>query len=235
MRPLYLSFICMLWAVAAFGQLEASIVEEFRTLSEGSQSAFVMSLPTGDSKLVKKAWAKYSKKKFKKKAKYEKGEDRMFTDDARIKDMSTNTVDLYVRTVIVGEDSLEFVLWCNLGVVYLSAKEYPDRANLARGYMQEFASLIFLDILKAREKEEKAALKLQEKAAKKQEKAIAKLAKKIEKYQEEIAKIEAKIGEVEEEKGKEEEILLEQEEAIKAQKEQIKQSQQAIQLQKKKT
>ncbi|WBM75954.1 hypothetical protein [Saprospira grandis] len=235
MRSLYLLFIALLWSAAAFGQLEASIVDEFRTLSEGSQSAFVMTLPTGDSKLVKKAWAKYSKKKFKKKAKYEKGEDRMFTDDARIKDMSTNTVDLYVRTVIVGEDSLEFVLWCNLGAVYLSAKEYPDRANLARGYMQEFASLIFLDILKAREKEEKAALKLQEKEAKKQEKAIAKLAKKIEKYQEEIAKIEAKIGEVEEEKGKEEEILLEQEEAIKAQKEQIKQSQQAIQLQKRKT
>ncbi|EJF53463.1 hypothetical protein SapgrDRAFT_1759 [Saprospira grandis DSM 2844] len=234
MRSLYLLFICMLWAAATFGQLEAEIAEEFRTLSEGSQSAFVMSLPTGDSKLVKKAWAKYSKKKFKKKAKYEKGEDRMFTDDARIKDMSTNTVDLYVRTVIVGEDSLEFVLWCNLGAVYLSGKEYPDRANLARGYMQEFASLIFLDILKAREKEEKAVLKLQEKEAKKQEKAIAKLAKKIEKYQEEIAKIEAKIGEVEEEKGKEEEVLLEQKSNIEGQEEEIKLLQKAIQLQKKK-
>ncbi|WCL82759.1 hypothetical protein PPO43_06595 [Saprospira sp. CCB-QB6] len=235
MRSLLLLIFPLLYIVPLFGQLEASINEEFRTLSEGSQSAFVMSLPTGDSKFVKKAWANYSKKKFKQKAKYEKGQDRMFTDDARIKDMSTNTVDLYVRTVIVSEDSLEFVFWCDLGAVYLSSKEYPKRANLAREYMQDFASVIFLDLLKAREKAEKAALKLQEKEAKKQEKAIVKLAKQIEKYREEIAKIEVRIGEVEEDKGKEEEVLLEQRAAIELQEEKIKETQEAIQIQKKKT
>lgn len=235
MRFLLLLIIPMLYNSPLFGQLEASIVEEFRTLSAGSQSAFVMSLPTGDSKFVKKAWANYSKKKFKKKAKYEKGQDRMFTDDARIKDMSTNTVDLYVRTVIISEDSLEFVFWCDLGAVYLSTKEYPKRANLAREYMQDFANVIFLDLLKLREKAEKSALKLQGREAKKQEKAIAKLAKQVEKYKEEIAKIEIKIAEIEEDKGKEEDVLLEQQAVIEQQKDKIKETQEAIRIQKNKT
>lgn len=72
---------------------EFKILEENRSMSKGNANALIVNLPNTSYKQVNKLWNKYLKN-FKGKMKYNRKIDEYFSDNAEIKDMSENAVDI---------------------------------------------------------------------------------------------------------------------------------------------
>ena len=95
------------------------IKEEERTMSKGQFNAYAVVIKGKKRKKVEKAWHKFLKKNCDAKSKYDKKQKLHFTDDAKIKEMSENTVDVYTSFHDMGSD-MEVVVWYDLGGAYLS-------------------------------------------------------------------------------------------------------------------
>ena len=63
-------------------------------------------------------------KNFKGKLKYNRKIDEYFSDNAEIKDMSENAVDIISKVYDNGAEGTTVAIWFNLGVTYLSSEKY---------------------------------------------------------------------------------------------------------------
>lgn len=193
-------FFLLFLAPCLSAQVEVQIREETRAMSQGSFNALVMDLPNSKRKDVESSWQNFMKKGFKGgKTKYDRRAAELFSDDVLIKEMSENTVDVYAR-VIDQTNGTQIAVWFNLGGVYLSSTQaperYPSADRLLRDFAQSVADELLEDELKVQEKLRKALekdLKSLEKDQKsevkdrrKQEDFIAKAEKEIEKIDETI-------------------------------------------------
>ncbi len=183
-------------------QQKVEISEGIHAMSKGSLNAFSMKIEAASSEFILGKWRSYIKK-YKGKTKYNKKMQEVFSDNAKIKEMSDNTIDVYARVVGSAEEgNLELLVWFNLGAIYLSSKDHPDRVPAAIQLLEDFMGVIEIDLIKNAIKEEKKSIKEEQKALKSLEKAIAKFEKIISKYEAEIEKIQQKIKLVEEDKTK---------------------------------
>jgi tetratricopeptide (TPR) repeat protein len=212
----YLLTLILLSAVISLSaQQKAEITEGLHLMSKGTYPAFSMKIESASAEFILKQWKSFIKR-YKGKTSYNKKMQEVFSDDAKLKDMSANTVDIYAR--VVGNEEkghLELLVWFNLGVNYLSTKDYPDRAQDAYELMEAFMQDIEIDLIKIAIKEEKKRLKDEEKALKKLEKTVEKYLKTIAKYEEQINEIQSKIDGVEEDKSKVSEEVEKQKTIIK--------------------
>lgn len=202
MRYLLSFFLCII-GFSLIAQQKAEVSEGLHQMSKGTYPAFGVKIEAASAEFILKKWKSFIKKKRGGKTKYNKKMQEVFSDDIKLKDMSANTVDLYAR--VVGNEEkkhLELLVWFNLGVSYLSSKEYPDRAQDAYDLLEAFMKDIEKDLLKIAIKEEEKQIKQETKALKKLEKTITKMDKKIAKCEAEIEKIKEEINEIEEDKTK---------------------------------
>lgn len=192
-------------ALLTNAQMNVSIVEENRSMSKGSFNALVLNLPGTTAKQVQKTWNKFIKD-YKGKVKYDKKTGENFSDNSIIKEMSENTVDIIGKVLEKGTEGTELTVWFNLGVTYLSSKDYPERYPAGEKVLKNFAMLVSADMIAAQLKEEEKKLKDLEDELKTLEKAKASEDANILKQQEIIAKAEANIKESEDtlEQNKEE-------------------------------
>lgn len=203
---------------ASWAQIETPITEETKSNSKGSFNALVMELPGTSTKEVNKTWSKYMKQ-FKGKTKYDRKLNEYMTDDATIKDMSDNTVDVIAKIDASGEGSVISV-WFNLGVSYLSSNDHPERYPSAEKIVKGFANLVSSDMIEAELKDAEKRLKELEDLLKKQEKEEAQRKKDIESYKATIVKMEESIKTAEgdiEQSGKDQEnskISIEEQQKI---------------------
>jgi DNA repair exonuclease SbcCD ATPase subunit len=180
-------------------QSDPKISEQIRSNSKGSFNALVMELP-GKLKsldLVEKEWKSYIKK-YKGKVSYSKKTDEIFSDDAKIKDMSENTVDIICKIVPKNADNFEVVVWYNLGVVYLSSKEFSQGIAAAEVIMKDFSKIVFLNLYKEKLKAEEAVLKGLNKELDKTQKEAKTYERNVKDFESEIVKIQKKIAETKE-------------------------------------
>ncbi len=180
-------------------QPEPKITEQIRSNSKGSFNALVMEIPGKLSSLngAKKAWGTYVKK-YKGKVSFNKKADEYFSDDAKIKGMSENAVDIYCKIIPKDVENLEVIVWYNLGIIYLSSKEYSQGMAAAEGIMIEFSKLVYLNLYKDELKEEEALLKKMNAELRKTQKQTQSFENKIKDFESEISKIQKKIGETKE-------------------------------------
>jgi tetratricopeptide (TPR) repeat protein len=190
--------IGFLFACVASGwtQIQSPIKEETRANSLGSYNALVMELPGVSDKEANKQWSKYVGK-FKGKTKYERKANEYFSDDATIKEMSDNAVDIIAKIEARGDNGSVIYVWFNLGVTYLSSKDYPDRYPAGEKVLKDFAREVSADMIQAEMDEAAKRLKELEELLKKQEKDEAQLIKDIEDYKAAIRKAEEGITKAE--------------------------------------
>ncbi|WBM75879.1 hypothetical protein [Saprospira grandis] len=196
-----ISFILLLFFAFAFqaqAQVKATLKEEVRTMSEGAHNALVVDLPNCSADKVGDIWKTFVKKNYKGKVKYKKKDKLYISDDATVKDMSENTVDIYAMVQDKGEEGAEIVIWFNLGVSYLSQKEFPNQFQVAEEVVNKFTKKLSADLLEDLLKAEEKTLKELEKDMKELEKDEKKLTKDIEDYKETIKKMEENIKQAEE-------------------------------------
>lgn len=180
-------------------QTEPKISEQIRPMSKGSVNAFVMELPgkATSIKSVRNEWLDFVKS-YKGKTSYSKKIDEVFADNATIKDMSENTVDISAKVVSKDGETLELIVWYNLGVNYLSSQEYAPGVPVATDMLKEFSKRVSANLLKEQLAGEQKALKEMNSGLKSMQKEASGFDKSIKNYEEDIKEIEVKIAAVKE-------------------------------------
>lgn len=205
MRKLILLFAAIALAIS----LNAQVQEASMRMVKGQENAFTILLQQTNKKDVQKAWTKYIKG-FDGKTKRQKKTGVIFSDNAEIEKMSSNTVDVYATVVPSGSDT-NLTVWFDLGGAFLSSDTHGDKASVAEAMLNKFA----LSVSKASVEEE---LKEEEKTLKKINGDLSDLVKDkkayesdIEKYKQKIAEAEAKIEQnVKDQASKEEEVKVQE-------------------------
>jgi hypothetical protein len=142
--------------------------------------------------LIEDEWKSYIKK-YKGKVSYSKKTDEVFSDDATIKEMSENTVDIICKIVPKDADNFEVVVWFNLGVVYLSSKDYAQGMAAAQVIMKDFSKIVFLNLYKDKLKAEESVLKELNNEFEKTQNEAESFERNIKDYEADIVKIQQKI------------------------------------------
>jgi hypothetical protein len=213
-----------------FAQGDPKITEQIRQNSRGSFNAFVLEMPGTISSLksVKSDLGSFLKA-YKGKTSYNKKADEYLSDDAKIKAMSENTVDIYAKVVPKDAETLELVVWYNMGVVYLSSSEYPQGVAAAQTMLLDFSDRESVNMLKEQLDAEEKKLKEMNSGVKSLKKEAEGYVKSVNDYKEAIQKIEQKIAEIKEkeatntkEQAKQKADVQEQEKKIEGLKKEIK-------------
>lgn len=209
MKQLFTSTVlAFIFVQSLFAQVKPVYKEEMRANSEGTFNAIVMELPQTSADKVKDVWESFIKD-YKGKTKYSKKDAEFFSDNAKVKEMSDNTIDIYAKIEDKKDKGSELMVWFNFGVTYLSQKEFPKQFDVAKKMLDKFSQKLTSDMLEDLLKAEEKTLKNLENELKDIEKSEEKRKKDIEDYKETIKKMEEKIKEAEsdiktkvEEKGK---------------------------------
>lgn len=188
-------FLTLAFAAAAFtsqAQIQATVHEETRVMSQGSKECLVLDLPGTTPKNVEHAWKSFMKD-YKGKTDFEKKTGEFFSDDVTIKDLSPNTVDVYAKIVAKGDMATEVTVWYNVGLDYLSSAKYPTNYPAAEKMLKAFTKMVSLEMIENELKEQEKKLKEYEAQLKELEKAKASREADIAKYQATIAEMNANI------------------------------------------
>lgn len=190
MKKLLFLSLAAAFTFNANAQKKIKVVEANETIGTGSNNALVITLYEASVSDVEKEW-KSLMKDFNAKVSSSKGQ--MFADNALIKSMGANTMDVYSIVQDNKDGSLKLVVGFDLGGAYLSSSQHGAQFAEAKKIMHDFAV-----------KTTKAAIGSQLKEAQKQQKDLEKtqadlvedkadLEKDIESYKEKIKKAEADI------------------------------------------
>lgn len=199
MKNLLLIVAFIVFQTSLFAQelpdFEFKVTEETQSMSKGAANALVVNWEKASEKTVAKNWKSYAKK-FKGKLSYDRSQGEYFLDNAELKDMSENNVDVRAKIIQKGE-GVQMIVWFNLGVTYLSSQEHAERYPAAEAFLRKFDLMIYAELMKEQLKVEEKKKKLMSKELKKIEKAQEKEKKKIDKQQKVIEKAQKAIDESE--------------------------------------
>lgn len=187
--------------VAMFAQVR----EGSASMSKGSENAFSLELRSTNQKDVEKAWEKYIKG-YKGKVKKDKKSGELFSDDSQIKDLSSNTVDVYATIVPSGDNTI-LTVWYDMGGAFLNSEMHGDKVPLAEKMLNDFALSVSTAQVEEQLKEEEKILKDLEKDQKGLEKDKSSLEDDIKKFEQKIVEAkEAIVSNLENQKNKQVEI-----------------------------
>jgi len=165
-----------------------------------------------DKKTVEKEWTKLVKG-FGGKVSTKKRV--IFADDASIRAISDNTVDVYAR-VNAKKDEVELTVAFDLGGAYLNKSAHSSGYNHAEKMIYEFAVNIAKDAVGQQVKVAEKALSSKEKALQKLAKDKKRLESDIEKYKKQIEKAEKEIKQNEKDQTDAEKDIESQKKALDA-------------------
>jgi vacuolar-type H+-ATPase subunit I/STV1 len=184
--------------LALQAQIKTDVLEETGSVSIGrAGSCLTMELPGTNKKQVIESWEDYIKE-YKGKTKYNKKADEIFTDDATIKEISPNTIDIYAK-VTETSNGTKLAVWFDVGLVFLSSQQFADKYPIAEKVVKNFAKTVSAELLEAEVKEQEKLLKNLEETLKKLEKEKGSKEKEIQEYRQTIKKAEDNIKKAEEE------------------------------------
>ncbi len=147
MRILTLVLLLFVTSVT-FGQRKIKVHEERESIGSGSNSALVATIYESSIDEIEKSWKKLMKD-YNAKVAMKK---EIFADDATIKDLSSNTVDVYSFVRKAGDDEFEIVVAVDLGGAYLSSSEHSSKYKIMEKIVKEFAVQSTLDAIKEKQK-----------------------------------------------------------------------------------
>jgi hypothetical protein len=164
----------------------AQVSESQKFMSQGTYNSLTIQLPEGSEKDAPKEWIKFAKRYGKAKRNRKTGE--YFVNDAKILEMSNNSVDIYAKF-----EGNTITVWFDLGGAYLSSREHINGYATGEQILMDFGlELKVLMVNDEVEKEEKN-LKKMEMDLERLTKEKATNEKNIEDWKAKIAQAEADI------------------------------------------
>lgn len=179
--------IALLGSVISFAQVE----EAEKPMTTGVENSLNIRLKNANEKDVEKLWKSHIKL-YKGKTKKDRKSGEIFTDDALVPELSSNTIDMYAKMATVG-DEVMFTVWYDLGGEFLSSATHPDKYGQAEKMLLLFALKVSGKVISDELSVEEGTLKKQEKELVKLEKENTKLHQDVEMYKQKILEAEAAI------------------------------------------
>ena len=189
MNKLTVLFSAMLFISSAFGQSFKPVETDVQH-QNGMEKGLHIIIPGATAEYVVDAWNDHTRK-WKSKMKDSKTRNEYIQDDAEIEDVSNNVVDVYAVIHDI-DGGVDMKLAFNLGGIYVSAEETPDKFTYLYGVVSAFQKDVSIEF-----KED--MLKMKEKEIKDAEKDVAKIEDDLEKEKEAIEKAEEMVAEGDEE------------------------------------
>jgi len=199
-KVIFFLLITFNFSILGYSQKKIKVEETKYSFSTGKQNALKVPVYEAKPSEVEKIWSK-KMKSFK--AKVSKHGGEIFADNALIKDMSDNTMDIYAKVEDAGDNISYLYVAFNLGGAYLNSSDHSEMFKTAKKIMEKFSKEISKDVLSDKLKDQEKVLKSQVKEKESLEKKNKKLANDIENYKEKIKKAEK---EIDENKKKKEEV-----------------------------
>lgn len=212
-----------LFSSSVLGQ-SASFQEVRKAMSLGVNDAFTVAVENLDDKEVEKLVIDYLKEyKGRKNPKKDRRNNEIFTDDAKIPSLSSNTIDIYATVAGQGKGGISTVVfWFDLGGAFLSRTAHPEKMNALSDWMYEFGRQARIRTIELNLEKEENRLKELNKEFDKLIKEQEKLEDTIEKAKKMIADAEAEIKENAKDQENSQTIILEQQKIIENIKKQLK-------------
>jgi hypothetical protein len=164
------------------------IEENLQTMSAGTHNALSMAIPNAEEKKVEQVWKQFSKD-FKTRTQRDRKSGLYVSDDAKLQNISNNTVDLYAQFERGGSGTLA-TFWFDLGGAYLASETHEAAYESAQQLLKDFANAVKKSMAED-------DLKAQEKALKELTKELDHLAKDKEQYEKKIEEANELIREME--------------------------------------
>lgn len=135
MKKLTLLSLALLFFSLSWGQ-KIRVSESRENIAGGKNNALVVPIYGADVKDVEHEW-KSMMKDYDAKVSNEK-HGIMFADNAVIKDMGNNTIDIYAR-FDENKDEIDLVVAFDLGGAFLSSSGQPDKYKVAEKMLHDFS------------------------------------------------------------------------------------------------
>ena len=131
------------------------VSESRDNIGGGSHNALTVQVYGVDAKEVEKEWKSKVKDYNPKKVSDNKGE--IFADNAVIKDMGNNTIDIYAR-IVDKKGEVDLVVAFDLGGAFLNSSDHKDKYQIAEKILHDFAVKITKDAIESQLKTQQKAL-----------------------------------------------------------------------------
>jgi len=136
------TMLFVILTITSFAQRKIKVHEENEKIGSGTNNALVATIYESNKDNIEKAWKKLMKD-YGAKVNMKK---EIFADDATIKDLSSNTCDLFAFVRKVSDDEFEIVVGVDMGGAYLSSSEHSSKYKTMEKILKDFAvqSLLML-------------------------------------------------------------------------------------------
>jgi len=203
------TWITILLISCSFLGVAQSITEGEAIISGVKQNAIIAVIPKADVEVVMKEWKNLMKK-------YDAevtGKDELFANNAVIKSITDNSMDVYARFELNKDKEVVMSVAFDLGGFFMNSSAQPELFKEAKKFVEKFAVSQSKSAYKETVKAEQKVLSGMEKEKKKLEKTNEKLEKKNEEMRNQIkenaqtikenqAQIDNKIKEIENQENK---------------------------------
>lgn len=138
MKQILLTTAAIFLIQLGFAQYDVSATEGKEKFDGiGSKNAIVVRIYDNTAEEILKEWKR--KMRWQHFAKIEATGLQLFADDAKIKEVSSNTMDIYAKPVRHADGYTEFRTAADLGGAFLSSKQHPDMYKAMKNYLEKFA------------------------------------------------------------------------------------------------
>ncbi len=200
--------------------MSVRVQEEEMAMNQGVNNGIALTLSNASAKKAAAVWKSYAKS-FKTKTKRVKGSDELLSDDARLLDVSDNSVDVYATFDDSGEGSVA-TIWFDLGGTYLNSQDHRQGFGSAVKMLEEYAAEVGKSVAEDQLKADEKTLKSLEKELSKLESNKSSYEKKIEDAKKMIAEMESNIKQNDVDQAKKNEEIEKQEEIVKKSEDRVK-------------
>lgn len=135
MKKILLLQICLAFCFAA----QSQVTENVRTMSKGNENALSIFIESVNKSQVVDTWNKTMKRYSKTRTELSAANNELFTDNAEIKGLSENPIDIYATTIEKSSGGVELIVWFYLGGAYLSSAKHPEQFLAAKKFLIDFA------------------------------------------------------------------------------------------------
>ncbi|GAB4138500.1 MAG: hypothetical protein Fur0041_13510 [Bacteroidia bacterium] len=174
--------------------IKIKVEEKNENIGGGKHNALVVSIFDAKQEDIEKEW----KSKMRGYDAKVSGKDEIFADNALIKAMGENTMDIYARVEKVSDNECRLIVGFDLGGAWLSSSQHSNQFKEAKKIVEDFARKLTKDAIDDKRKDEEKKLSKLKDEQSDLEKKNADLKKDIEDYKAKIAKAEEDIKKNEE-------------------------------------
>ncbi len=171
------------------GQKKVSVSESNENIGNGKNNSLIVTIYEASASDVEKEW-KSVMKNYGAKVSVKK---EIFADDASIKAIGPNTVDVYARLEDNKKGAIKFVVAFDLGGAFLSSSQHSSEFKEAKNIVYNFAVKVSKDAVESQLKEAEKVQKKNEKDFDSLVKDKSSLDKDIENYKSKIKSAEESI------------------------------------------